>query len=260
MNRFAKILFEDSIRFGIKALIVFVMVLLIAFIGSAIVFNNANNSSRSTFEVTGKAKKEVVPDKAVLTVGTVVEGSDVATIQTQANQKINDTLEEFTKSGIKKENIKTSQYNIQPKYSTDSKISGYSITVSLQITFENIGEDTKPISDAISSASLKGLNNVYGLNFVISEYDKITEELKVAAIEDGKSKKDSLAKASGLRLGKLKDVQVGGYYYPQYFATDGKSTAPARDSATPSTPTTPIKINPGKNEIEVSVTLIYEID
>jgi len=89
------------------------------------------SSERSSeFSVTGEGKIEVVPDIAYLSTGITVENEKSVKDVTQKISTINNAIINSVKSlGILKEDIKTSQYSINPEYEYPEdnarKISGY---------------------------------------------------------------------------------------------------------------------------------------
>ena len=109
----------------------------------------------------------------------------------------------------------------------------------------------------ITAASEANLNEVRSLSFVIENKEAILEELKLEAIDDAKSKKDVIANTAGLKLGDLVDISFNGdkpYYYVYDEAGSLSTTkSPSSESASD------ITIQPGTNELSVTVTLYYEI-
>ena len=172
---------------------------------------------------------------------------------------MNKTVKAIKALGIEDEKIRTSHYNLTPEYDWETgKIKSYSINVEVRVEINNVDLDDNIAGDVIEAAAKEDLNEVRSLSFDVEMRDEIIEELKLEAIEDAKSKKDSIAAASGLRLGELKNVEFG--YTPYYYDDNiGFAEAvPAMDAAQERTVTN-VKIEPGETELSTSVTLIYKI-
>ena len=68
-----------------------------------------------------------------------------------------------------------------------------------------------------------------------------------------KEKAQSLARVSGLRLGRIIDVQENGAIRPVMFQEQSMNKVSGEGETTP-----PTQITPGENTVKVSITLSYE--
>jgi len=91
------------------------------------------------------------------------------------------------------------------------------------------------------------------LQFSIDSPDQFKNQAQADAITKAKANAQSLVKASGISLGKLINVQVGNNYYPMAYSTNSMKLG-AGDVAAPS----PV-IQPGQQEIDVTVNLTYQV-
>jgi uncharacterized protein len=247
------------LSFAAKATYVFLIVIVIMLIGMNIYTSNIRNADTKTLAVDGKAKQLVQPDTIIVNVGTILEGSSVVDLQKKATDNINKATDNITKLGIPGNKIQTANYDVSPKYDNNGKINGYSINISLKITIENVTTKDNKAGSVISAATDAGLNEMRGLSYEIKDEDKILDNLKLLAIDDAKSKKDSLAKESGIRLGEIKDISFGGIY-----PLSERSTMYAADVAKPNTTSqaagaTSVTVQPGETELTMTVTIFYNI-
>jgi hypothetical protein len=257
MSRTVLEFLKSFLLFAFKASFVFLLVIILVVISGNFLFGQQRAATEpSLFNVQGTAKRKVTPDMAVLSIGTTVEGTNIAQLQQDANTKINNTQKALKELGIADDKIQTSSYNLNPKYdSNGNKINSYSLNIQLQVEVDNLDPQKNIAGAVISAGSANGLNEVRGLSFDLQNREKIQDELKVDAINDGKAKKDTLASASGIRLGELKNVSFDNFVYP-YFGASGSPIA--TDSTKAEAPTSVI-VNPGQTELSATVTLQYEI-
>jgi uncharacterized protein len=258
MMYYARNTLKGLVSFGLKSLMVFGLVIATFLISISFFVNRVTKETpTNNFTVSGTAKRYVAPDTAEITIGTIVEGINVNTVQTDATKKINAAVDAVKALGIEEKDIQTSGFNLTPKRNSDSDITGYSIDITIKVTVRNVQPKDEKVGKVVSAGTDSGLNEVRSLNFSIEDQEKILDELKLEAIDDAKSRANELADKSGLRLGELKNVSDSSYY-PYYYgsanyemaADSVKSTAPA---------TAPVQVQPGQYELSSSVTLTYEI-
>lgn len=215
-----------------------------------------------SFSVSGEGKVVAVPDVAQFTFSVITEGGkNVADLQKQNTEKVNRAIEFVKKNSVDAKDIKTQQYNIEPRYQYSScprnagvcpppEIVGYTIRQVVLVKVRDFGK----VGDLISGIVQNGANSVSGLQFTIDDPTKVQNEARAEAIAKAKEKAKSIAEAGGFSLGQLLSIDEGSMPYPMYerFAVT-KEMGGGADSA-PS----PI-IEPGSEEILVTVTLRYEI-
>jgi len=102
---------------------------------------------------------------------------------------------------------------------------------------------------AIDVATADGANLVGGINFTFNDKTKkdLEDKSRNEAVRMAKEKAQSLAKVTGIRLGKIVDVQESNGFEPRPFAIqslEGKSAD--------------TQLQPGENTITIDVTLSYE--
>lgn len=217
-------------------------------------------SSFRSFSVSGDGKAVVVPDVARFSFSVITEGGkDVGALQQENTKKANAITAYIKTEGIAEKDIKTQHYNIDPRYqyfscSGDGKpcpppeIVGYTINQSVQVTVR----DFSTIGTLLSGVVANGANSVSQLTFTVDDPTMVQNEARAEAIVKAKQKAEGLAAAGGFRLGKLLSIEEFAsqppYPYPVYeraLGMGGGGAAPA--------------IEPGSQEVSVSVTLKYEM-
>lgn len=235
-------------------------------------------SSFRSFSVTGNGKAVGIPDIAKFSFQVVTEGGkDVSSLQAKNTDSVNKAIAFVKSKGVDEKDIKTAYYNINPRYETyncnpfdrvllsqagessgkvqpcpPASIVGYTVTQSVDVkirAFEKIG-------DIMSGVVSNGANQVGSLSFTIDDPAKVQAEARADAITKAKIQAEEVAKAGGFRIGRLLGIQGDSGYLPSYaYGIGGAGVFKSVASETP-TPT----IQPGSQDVNVSVTMQYEIE
>jgi uncharacterized protein YggE len=203
--------------------------------------------------VVGEGKVDIVPDLAQISAGITIE--NVPTVE-EAEKRINEVnnkiIEAVARLGIDKEDIKTSNYSINPAYEFiptggRSEISGYSGNATVTISVRN--QDL--LARVITAATEAGANNVYNAGFSIDDPSKYREEARKKAIENAKDQAQKLASELGIGLGRVVNIvesTPGGIPQPMYLESKRLDAGGA----------VPPDIEPGSQTITSQVTLYFE--
>lgn len=199
------------------------------------------DSQIRSITVSGMGKVTATPTIAVTNVGLVTEKPDVASAQTENTAKMNAFIAAMKQVGIAEADIKTTQYQIYPKYSYDQKsgsnIIGYSVTQSVDVKIR----DLTKISEVLAKAGSSGANQVSGIQFTIDDPKVIQSEARDKAVADARERAEKLATALGVKLGRVtgfgEDMGQGGpipmpMFSKMYDGMGGGEAAPAIQSGT----------------------------
>ena len=232
-----------------KILLVLAAIFVFAKWGPGIPITSVVTQKQDLFTVTGEGKVTVVPDTAVVDLGITVNRPTVKAAQNETNSVINAITLSLKDLEIAAKDIKTSNYSVYPQYNYDggpSRITGYQVNASLTVTVR----DFDKVNQVIDSATSKGANTVSGIRLTVDE-DKTKQLLQQArelAIKEAKAKAESLARAAGLTLGKIVNIQEG-YSSPRpVYAKEMTAVGGGGDT----------QIQPGSTDITTSITLYYE--
>ena len=152
---------------------------------------------------------------------------------------------------VEDKDIKTTNYNIYPRYDWIEKIGrvfrGYAVTQTLEIKIRKIDK----AGEILAGITKAGANQVGGVSFVIDDEEAAKRDARQKAIADAKTKAEQLAKDLGVKIVRLMSFSENGgnYPYPVY-----KSEAMGIGGAEPA-PAVPA----GENTVTVNVSLTYEI-
>jgi len=216
-----------------------------------------------SFQVTGEGKVIAVPDVAELSFGVITEGGkDLGLLQKENSEKANSIIAFLKEQGIDEKDIKTTSYNISPRYQYFScqpilreqelkpcpppEIVGYTLNQSISVKIR----DFNKLGEVLTGVVERGANNVSGPNFTIDDPTKFQNQAREEAIRKAKEKAEVIAKAGGFRLGKLLSLQEG-VSFPSPIPMHALEVAKGGEVAP--------QIEPGSQEVTVTVTLTYEI-
>jgi uncharacterized protein YggE len=207
------------------------------------------------FTSTGTAEIETIPDQAEVSLGINVNQPTVAFAQDEANRVTNAISERLKSMGVEDGDIQTQNYSIYPEYNYENdnrNIIGYRVTANLRVKVT----DFDKLNAIIDMATAEGANQVGGVNFSLSKEkeDELKNQAREEAIADAKESAQELSRLSGVKLGKVVDVQEsqgGGYPMPYY----AKSEMMMMDAAGGGNETS---VEPGSATYTYNVTLSYE--
>lgn len=194
----------------------------------------------------------VVPDTAVIRLGVSTEGASSEAVVSENTDKMNKVLEAIKGLGIEESKIQTTSYYLTPDYTWDENGNETTTGYTLDQTVEVRLQDFEKIGDLIAAANTAGANTVSGIEFTLEDPETAKTEARTEAIASAKAKAQQIAMASGLRLGDM----VSYYEYSSYYEGKGGYMDYYAESADMmSVPS----IEPGQEEITLTVTLTYQI-
>lgn len=227
--------------------------------------NSIDPASVRSFTVSAQGDAVAKSDIAQFTYSVLTEGGkDLAKLGDENSKKGNAAKDYLKEQGVKDEDIKTVGYNISPRYQyyncgyeasgtrpcPPAEIVGYSINETVEVKVRDIGK----VGDLVSGVVTKGANTVSNVQFTTDDTEAVEKEAREEAFAKARAKAEAIAEAGGFTLGKLIDVQEGGggVPYPMYAADVKGGYGMGGAESTPS-------FAPGSNEVNVTVTLRYQI-
>lgn len=246
---------KTGVSFLICLILFFVMLFTYTKLAGPLPFTVTSTTTQKSdaFNVTGTGKANIKADQATVRLGVIAQSSSAESTREEMTSKINKVTGGIKALGIADADIKTDNFNINPNYdyTPDGKqnITGYNGNVNMTIKVK----DTNLANKIIDSATANGANNVGGVSFDTVDQTAAEEEARVKAIADAKKKAEKAASAAGFKLGKIINYNEGSGGGPQPMY-DMKAM-----NAAGSVERTPTQLEPGQNEVTVTVTLSYEI-
>ena len=215
------------------------------------VVNNYTTAKNDLFQSLGEGSVSQAPDLVTISFGVTKSSSTVSDAQNQTNKAINSVLENLKNLGVSEKDLKTTNYSVNPNYSFEgvARIIGYTVAQNIEIKIKNI-KNTNKIIDAITG---NGGNLIGQVQFGFDDKTKakLEDKARKEAVGNAKEKAQSLAKAAGIRLGKIINVTESQDNFPRPIPFE---SVKAGIQETPAT-----NITPGENSINITITLTYEI-
>jgi hypothetical protein len=228
----------------------------------------AGVQATNTITVTGEGEVFAVPDIATFTLSIEEEAKDVAAAQEVATEKANDIIAYLRSVGIEERDIKTTSYNVQPRYDWIQEtcvagrpcepgtrtLAGFTVSQTLTVKVR----DTDTAGDVLSQVGQRGVSYVSGLSFTIDDEDALKADARALAIAEAKTKAQELAADLGVDLIRIVGFyeNTGGYpepYYERSFMT--MDSAMGMGGEATSAPDLPV----GENQLNSNVSVTYEV-
>lgn len=194
-----------------------------------------------------------VPDLAIVTAG-------VQTLQPTATAAIEDNATRMERvraalkrAGIADADIQTSTISLSPEYRYDNNqppvLTGYRASNTVSVKFRDL-KRTGAILDALVR---EGANQISGPSLTIDKPESAYDEARVKAIANGQARAQLYAQALGKRVVRLIAVSEAGANVPPpmpiAYAAEPAMAAPRAKT----------EIDPGTQQLEVSVSMSFEL-
>lgn len=211
----------------------------------------AAEEERRTLTVTGTGEVSAAPDMANVDLG-VTSQADTARAALDANTAaMNEVMQALKDLGIAEKDIRTSGFNVQPRYRHDPQrpqspeITGYEVSNTVHVSVRALAGLGRLLDTVVS----RGSNTINGLSFGFADRERIVDEARRAAGADARRKAELFAEGLGVRLGPIVAVSEAG---------GGQGPVPvfARTMAMEAA----VPIATGEQTVSASVTVSWRID
>lgn len=212
--------------------------------------------------VGGEGKIAMKPDMATFTAGVVTQAKKIKDAQADNNARSAAVTDFLKGQGIEEKDLQTVGYTIMPQYqyfstppcytslcpvSHPPEITGYEVRHTIEVKVRTLDKVDALLDGVVG----KGANEVGSIQFGFQEDTKIRDDARAKAIDNAKTKAQTLAQELGVRLGKIVSFSESGGGYPIYaeraygMGGGGATLAPS--------------VQAGEQEITSSVTITYEL-
>jgi uncharacterized protein YggE len=212
---------------------------------------SGTNAPLRTVTVTAEGTASGTPDTAVVQLGVQTQAASAKDALEQANQKAAQLLDALKFGGVKLDDITTTNVFVYPQYgSNGQQITGYQAGNSVSATIRDV---TKAGTIIDAAAGVVGDQiTLQGVSFNIDDTGSLRQAARDDAVAHAKSQADQLAAATGLKVGKVVSIVEGAVpNIPLVYAEAAPATT-AADSM-------PVPLQPGQQELNLSVTVVYEL-
>ncbi len=230
------------------------MIVMIVFV--AVLINEKTEANENLISVSGTGEVYVTPDVGFITISVKTENRDPSVASDENSQKMNQVIEYIKSEGVESKDIKTTGYNINPRYEWNNDtgkrtLAGYEVNQSVSVKIRDLSK----VGTIISNVTSKGANDISSLSFIVDNDEEAKAEAKAMAIADAKAKAKELEDLLGIKMVKIVSFsEQSDGYYPRV-AYDQAVNFEKQLSSTIATPT----IEVGENKITSIVTITYSI-
>ena len=212
--------------------------------------------------VKGVGSASAKPDYVVIGLDLNTLNKDYQSALDESARKLDEIYNALYKIGFEKENVKTTNFNVQTRY--DSKrdshgnynryFVGYSVIHNLKISFDfdtkQLGKVLATVADCVAKPEMR-------INFTVKDPTAVSEQLLISATENAKRKAEILCQASNVRLGGIKHIDYNwgeiNFYSNTSYTLDEECEMRCASIAE-------IDIEPDDINLRDTVTFIWEIE
>ncbi|HKZ43674.1 MAG TPA: SIMPL domain-containing protein [Anaerolineales bacterium] len=204
-----------------------------------------------TISVNGSGTVYLTPDIAYINIGVHTEDADVGTAVDQSNLKSKAIIDAIKALGVAEKDIQTanfSVYNSQQYDPVTGKQTGilYMVDNNVVVTLRDLSKMSSLLDGSIAA----GANNINSVSFDIADKSDAIQQARSLALENAQALAKELTEGAGVSLGEVQTLSYYDYSPAPYYGSGGVNM----DSTSPSTP-----INPGQMQLNVNVSVVYEI-
>jgi len=242
-----------KMSFSIKSVLILVA-LFSSILGAGIpAFSAEQVKERKTITVQGSSNVTAAPTIAYVSIGVTTFNKNAATAQSENAVKMDRVYKTLASLGIKKDKIKTVNYNISPRYDYKNNVAtlaGYNVINSIRVTVM----DLKKVSDVLDMTVKEGVNQSNSISFGVTDEERNRLYLQALsqAVVNAKEKANTIATAAGITISKPANIIEGSsahFVQPNYRAMDMAKMA---------SEAAPTPISEGEMTIGANVTVIYD--
>jgi uncharacterized protein YggE len=224
-------------------------------------------TGETTISVSGEGEVLAVPDIGQFSFAVRAEGADAVEAQEHSAEAVNAILAYLTEAGVEDTDVKTQNYNLNPKYTYEERLcaSGTSYcppgerVIDGYEVYQNVSVKVRDLDNAgvlISGTGELGATNISSLQFTIDDESALQAEAREKAIVDAKEKAETLASDLGLKLDRIVGFHEGGndgfaYMERSVMMMDSDEGFGGKAIA----PSLPV----GENEIRSNVTITFQL-
>ncbi len=200
--------------------------------------------------VSAEGKVSARPDMARISSGVVSEAASAKEALGANSLAMERLLTGLKAAGIAEEDIKTTSFDVSPRYqhSRDGsapRIDGYRVSNDVSVVVRDLAR-LGPLLDQLVTL---GANRIGGLSFDIEKIETLQDEARQKAIANARQRAELYASAAGARIGKVRVISED---MPQVLP---RGPMMARAAAAESVP-----IAEGSQEITARVTVTYALE
>jgi uncharacterized protein len=219
----------------------------------------------TSISVNGDGEVKVIPNLGQFSFSVMAQGKTAGEAQATSTAEMNNILAFLKNQGIEDKDIKTSDYNLSPKFTYESSkipCDGFNCPPPKEIPdgFEVSQMVTVKVHDASKAGALlagvgeKGASGISSLSFVLDDTKPAKAEARDKAAADAKEKAQKIAQQFGMKLGRMTS------YYENQTYDDPSAAGEYSPDMAKSAEVAPVPTPTGEQKITASVGVTYELE
>lgn len=223
--------------------------------------NIVNPERIISFSAEGKVF--VKPDIAKITFSVITQGERAEAVQIENDKKMGALIDFIKKEGVQSDDIKTIGYYLNPQYDYNwcktnkdehrvcpPKIVGYELNQTVEVKIR----DFDKVNIIVGGLAEKGANQISNVSFEIDDIEDYKNLARIEALKKIEKRAKLISEKTSVKLGKIINISEGGVYPPIYRAMSKEMAGVEAPSPIPTA-----SLEPGMEEISVTLTVSYEI-
>jgi uncharacterized protein YggE len=157
-----------------------------------------------TMTVVGEGTAEVDPDTAQATIGVQLTNENLEEATSAAQQRMAAVMTALQDQGIAEQDIQTTNFNIfvEQTRGPEGQPTGemlYHVNNDVQVTIRELSN----IGTVLSAAIEAGANNIYGVNFSLTDASMARAQAREEALTKARTQAEDLAQLANVQLGEV---------------------------------------------------------
>ena len=200
--------------------------------------------------VTGTAEVAAAPDRALVSLGAVVENKQAQEAQKQIAQIMQRVIKDIKAQGIPEEKVRTVGLSLNPVYSHPAPRAGQEPEAPRIVAYRAANtvrvqvDDLERVGGVIDAGIAAGANQLSSLAFDLRDDLKYRQQALQLAAQEARAKAEAIASSLSLQLGEVLEIREEGA--PAAYPVERRMAAPSA-AGTP--------IQPGQVQVSAGVNL-----
>jgi uncharacterized protein YggE len=195
--------------------------------------------------VAGHGEVKGRPDTATVQIGVETEAPTAKDALAQNTAQAQALQKKLADLGVAAKDIQTSNFGISPAYGSDGRqVTGYHVTNSVMVTIRDLDQAGALLDEVVQA----GANSIYGINFSISDQQKLLEQARAQAVADAKARAAQLAAAGGAAVGDMLVLSEN---------ANVPVPLPMAARAAEAAPSSAVPVQPGEQSISVDIQVTF---
>lgn len=210
-----------------------------------------NPPQPNTISVSGTGTAKGSPDIATVNIGVMTRNDDPTKAVNENNGKMNAIMNAMKELGVEAKDIQTTNFSIRAEQQYDQKGKITNVTYVANNSVSITVRDLNKVGEVLGKSVSNGANSINGVNFGVSDPEKLQTQARDKAMANAKAKADQMAKAAGASIDKVMTISEVSYNSPSPLALNAGVVRAADVESVP--------VASGQFEVSVQVSVVYII-